>query len=111
MYTSHRIPDSPGSPAPERPPAARRASESGGGRENRLEVAYSNCSRGTRRGETRLEIRKSEEINILDEWFLVCGRGNKRDDGTSWAHWVSAGVIIRPNFLAKPVHKMFGPAI
>ena len=45
MYTSHRIPDSPGSPAPERPPAARRASESGGGSENRLEVA---CSRGTR---------------------------------------------------------------
>lgn len=47
MYTTHRIPDSPNTPPPERPPVARRASESSGGSENHLEVAFLNYSRGT----------------------------------------------------------------
>jgi len=45
MCTTHRIPDSPGTPAPQRPPAVRRARESGGGSENHLEVACLICSR------------------------------------------------------------------
>ena len=48
MYTTHRIiPDSPGTPAPpQRPPVARRASESGGGSENHLKVPCLYWSRG-----------------------------------------------------------------
>ena len=71
MYTSHRIPDSPGSPAPERPPAARRASESGGGRVNRLEVACFNCSRGQNQAghlETPLRCRVDDEVDQGEGW-------------------------------------------
>ena len=64
MYTTHRIPGSPSSPAAQRPPAARRASESGGGSENRLEVA---CSRGTRRFQREQSVTNTSELSTL--WF------------------------------------------
>ena len=84
MYSTHRIPGSPSSPATQRPPATRRASESGGGSENRLEVA---CSRGTRRFQRELSFRRNSFVCRLLEAARPARVGEDRPNTNSCMNW------------------------